>query len=98
MAFSDSAAFWSVVCSSVVSVFNNVCLIYDFCVTKNFAESGSGLMPKQRSLGQSICYSKNKTYNLEVCYSELITREYWEVVALMVLLIYMGESQFDSVP
>ena len=48
--FTYSEAFWLCVCSTAASMFTNATLIYDLIKTKEFARSGSGLTPKQRSL------------------------------------------------
>ncbi|TFY80973.1 hypothetical protein EWM64_g3038 [Hericium alpestre] len=48
--FTYGEAFWMTVCSTIVSLVTNVTLIWDFFKTPNFAQSGSGLTRKQRSL------------------------------------------------
>ncbi|KAJ8688704.1 Potassium channel, variant 3 [Pleurotus ostreatus] len=48
--FTYGQAFWSVICSTIASTFTNITLIVDFFRTNDFANSGSGLTRKQRSL------------------------------------------------
>ncbi|KAH9959409.1 hypothetical protein BC827DRAFT_501236 [Russula dissimulans] len=48
--FVNGEAFWMTLFSTVVSSITNLTLIWDFVRTPNFAEAGSGITPKQRSL------------------------------------------------
>ncbi|KAL0957982.1 hypothetical protein HGRIS_000159 [Hohenbuehelia grisea] len=48
--FTYGQSFWMTVCSTVASTFTNITLIIDFVRTSDFANSGSGLTRKQRSL------------------------------------------------
>ncbi|KAI0263046.1 hypothetical protein BC834DRAFT_888846 [Gloeopeniophorella convolvens] len=48
--FTYGEAYWMTVCSTIVSIFTNVTLIYDLYTTPNFSKSGSGITRKQRSL------------------------------------------------
>ncbi|KAH7105107.1 voltage-gated potassium channel [Auriculariales sp. MPI-PUGE-AT-0066] len=48
--FTYGESFWITLCSTIASTFVNVTLIYDFWTTPEFAEKGSGLTRKQRSL------------------------------------------------
>ncbi|KAF5389779.1 hypothetical protein D9757_006017 [Collybiopsis confluens] len=48
--FTYGQSFWMVLCSTIVSTFTNASLIIDFVRTPDFANSGSGLTRKQRSL------------------------------------------------
>lgn len=48
--FTYGQAFWTTVCSTIISVITNVMLIVDYVRTPNFGKNGSGLTQKQRSL------------------------------------------------
>src|SRR5258706_5262612 len=47
--FTYSQAFWMTVCSTIASVTTTITLLFDYFLTPNFANSGSGLTRKQRS-------------------------------------------------
>ncbi|KAJ3496516.1 hypothetical protein NLJ89_g10474 [Agrocybe chaxingu] len=48
--FTYGQSFWMTVCSTLASTATNITLIIDYVRTKDFAQSGSGLTRKQRSL------------------------------------------------
>ncbi|KAJ7636869.1 hypothetical protein FB45DRAFT_907554 [Roridomyces roridus] len=48
--FTYGQSFWVTVCSTAVSTFTNLTLIYDLVLTPDFEKSGSGLTRRQRSL------------------------------------------------
>ncbi|KAF8324297.1 uncharacterized protein EI90DRAFT_3129999 [Cantharellus anzutake] len=48
--FTYAQAYWSCVASTAISSITNITLVIDYMRTKNFADSGSGLTNKQRSL------------------------------------------------
>ncbi|KAI9507850.1 voltage-gated potassium channel [Russula earlei] len=48
--FTTGEAFWMTICSTIVSTITNLTLIWDLRKTPNFAEAGTGITRKQRSL------------------------------------------------
>ncbi|KIY45073.1 voltage-gated potassium channel, partial [Fistulina hepatica ATCC 64428] len=48
--FTYGQPYWMIVCSTVVSTFTNITLIFDLIQTPDFTRAGSGLTRKQRSL------------------------------------------------
>ncbi|KAG6873892.1 hypothetical protein C0995_009671 [Termitomyces sp. Mi166 len=52
--FTYGQAFWMTVCSTSVSTFTNITIIADLVLTPDFANSGSGLTRKQRTLVISV--------------------------------------------
>ncbi|KAJ7199234.1 hypothetical protein GGX14DRAFT_662452 [Mycena pura] len=54
--FTYGQSFWLTVCSTIVSSFTNLTLIYDLLFTPDFANSGSGLTRRQRSLAIVVIF------------------------------------------
>ncbi|EIN08970.1 voltage-gated potassium channel [Punctularia strigosozonata HHB-11173 SS5] len=86
--FTYGQAFWITVCSTVVSFFTNISLVFDLLRTEDFEQSGSGLTRKQRSLVIMIivflsylamgalvdCYILNLTF-IDGLYFSIVTIE-----------------------